>query len=167
MPKVEPENDAVRALTGFHLYHAGWSNCSMRVRMVLEEKGQEWTSHHLDIRKGEHISAEYFGIHPKGLVPALVHDGEVWIESNDIIEYLDEERIKPGEVQLFGLHRKAEIELEIDLCIDSDGHWLKKPQICRAIEKRYQKTLEQRYKGHLEKSECSFEDRNRDGIGPF
>lgn len=84
-----------------------------------------------------------------------------------LIEYLDKENIKPAEVQLFGLYRKTEIELETDLCIDSEGRWLKKPKICRAIEKHYQKTLEQRYKGHVEKSECSFEDRNRDGIGPF
>lgn len=92
MPKVEPKNEAVRTLTGFHLYHAGWSNCSMRVRMVLEEKGVSWTSHHLDTRRGEHITPEYFGIHPKGLVPALVHNGDVWIESSDIIEYLDDIR---------------------------------------------------------------------------
>jgi hypothetical protein len=84
-----------------------------------------------------------------------------------LIEYLDEARIKPDEVQLFGLYRQTEIELETDLCVDAAGHWLKKPKICRAIEKRYQKTLEKRYKGHMEKSECSFEDRNRDGIGPI
>ena len=58
--------------------------------MTLEEKGLEWTSHHLDTRAGEHITPEYFGIHPYGLVPALVHDGEVWIESADIIRYLDD-----------------------------------------------------------------------------
>jgi glutathione S-transferase len=48
------------------------------------------TSHHLDLRKKEAVTPEYFGIHPKGLVPALVHDGVVHIESNEIIEYLDE-----------------------------------------------------------------------------
>ena len=36
------------------------------------------------------MTPEYFGIHPKGLVPTLVHDGVVHIESNEIIEYLDE-----------------------------------------------------------------------------
>ncbi len=94
MPKIIPRNEAVRAWKGLHLFHAGWSNCSMRVRIVLEEKGLDWTSHHLDTRSGEHISPEYFGIHPKGLVPALVHDGDVWIESNDIIQYLDS--LPPG-----------------------------------------------------------------------
>ena len=62
----------------------------MRVRMILEEKDLPWTSHHLDLRKAENITPEYFGIHPKGLVPTLVHDGVVIIESTDIIDYLDE-----------------------------------------------------------------------------
>lgn len=90
MPRITPRSDAVRELKGLHLYHAGWSNCSMRVRMTLEEKELPWTSHHLNTRIGEHITPEYFGINPNGLVPALVHDGEVWIESCDIIRYLDD-----------------------------------------------------------------------------
>lgn len=57
--------------------------------MTLEEKALSWTSHHLNTRIGEHITAEYFGINPNGLVPTLVHDGDVWIESIDIIRYLD------------------------------------------------------------------------------
>ena len=95
MPKIRAQNAAVRELKGLHLYHAGWSNCSMRVRMILEEKGLQWTSHHLDTRRGEHITPEYFGINPKGLVPALVHDGDVWIESCDIIRYLDDSYPEP------------------------------------------------------------------------
>src|SRR5271170_372968 len=87
---VTPNNKSVTELTGLHLFHADMSNCSMRVRMVLSEKNLPWTSHHLDLRKKEAVTPEYFGIHPKGLVPTLVHDGVVHIESNDIIEYLDE-----------------------------------------------------------------------------
>jgi hypothetical protein len=86
---VTPTNNSVTELTGLHLYHADMSNCSMRVRMVLKEKNLPWTSHHLDLRKKEAVTPEYFGIHPQGLVPTLVHDGVVHIESNDIIEYLD------------------------------------------------------------------------------
>jgi GST-like protein len=87
---VTPTNKSVTKLEGLHLYHADMSNCSMRVRMTLEEKSLPWTSHHLDLRKKEAVTPEYFGIHPKGLVPTLVHDGVVHIESNEIIEYLDE-----------------------------------------------------------------------------
>ena len=90
MGVVTPTNKEVTEFEGLHLYHGGMSNCSMRVRMTLEEKGLPWTSHHLDLRKAENITPEYFGIHPKGLVPTLIHDGVVIIESTDIIDYLDE-----------------------------------------------------------------------------
>ena len=86
---VTPTNTEVLTFKGLHLYHSGISNCSMRVRMTLEEKGLGWTSHHLDILKKEHITPEYFGINPNGVVPTLVHDGVVLIESDDIIDYLD------------------------------------------------------------------------------
>jgi glutathione S-transferase len=87
---VNPTNKSVTELKGLHLFHADISNCSMRVRMALTEKDLPWTSYHLDLRKKEAVTPEYFGIHPKGLVPTLVHDGVVHIESNEIIEYLDE-----------------------------------------------------------------------------
>ena len=87
---VNPTNKSVTELKGLHLFHADISNCSMRVRMALTEKDLPWTSHHLDLRKKEAVTPEYFGIHPKGLVPTLVHDGVVHIESNEVIEYLDE-----------------------------------------------------------------------------
>lgn len=90
MPIIEPKYIPVKEFKGVHLYHAAISNCSMRVRIVLEEKNLEWVSHHLDIAKREHITEEYFGINPNGVVPTLVHDGVVIIESDDIIEYLDE-----------------------------------------------------------------------------
>lgn len=78
--------------------------------MTLEEKALPWTSHHLNTRKGEHITPEYFSIHPNGLVPALVHDGDLWIESSDIIRYLDDTypdpRLTPvSETQLLELSK--------------------------------------------------------------
>ena len=91
MVKLTPENPEARALEGLHLYHSARSNCSARVRLLLEEKGLAWTGHHLDLLKKENISAAYFGINPKGLVPALVHDGKVVIESNDILVYLEKQ----------------------------------------------------------------------------
>lgn len=90
MGVIPTRNTEVLAMKGLHLYHADMSNCSMRVRMVLAEKGLEWTSHLLDLKKKETHTPEYFSINPNGLVPTLVHDGVVVIESDDIIEYLDE-----------------------------------------------------------------------------
>ncbi|MCG8440488.1 MAG: glutathione S-transferase family protein, partial [Caulobacterales bacterium] len=96
MGVITPTNTEVLGLQGLHLYHAGVSNCSMRVRMTLAEKQLPWESHHLDIVRKEHITREYFGINPNGLVPTLVHDGVVIIESDDIIDYLDTEFPTPA-----------------------------------------------------------------------
>lgn len=61
------------------------------MRLTLEEKRISWHSHHVELATLEHLTEEYQAIHPKGVVPALVHDGALYIESNDIIRYLDEE----------------------------------------------------------------------------
>lgn len=89
MAIVTPKNKDVLSFKGLHLYHAGISNCAMRVRIVLEEKQLPWESHYVDILNKAHLTPEYFGINPKGLVPTLVHDGVVIVESDDIIDYLD------------------------------------------------------------------------------
>ncbi len=95
MGVIEPTNVSVKSLKGLHLYHFNMSNCSMRVRITLEEKGLNWESHHIDLFKKENHTPEYFGINPNGLVPTLVHDGVVIIESNDIIDYLDQTFAEP------------------------------------------------------------------------
>jgi len=93
---IQPTNTSVLSLEGLHLYHSARSNCAARVRLLLEEKELAWTSHHIDLGKKENISEEYFGINPKGVVPSLVHDGEVVVESNDILAYLEEKFTDPG-----------------------------------------------------------------------
>ena len=118
---VTPTNKSVLEFKGLHLYHSGVSNCSMRVRMTLEEKQLPWESHHLNILVKEHITPEYFGINPNGLVPTLVHDGTVIIESDDIIDYLDDKfpkpPLKPGKgedrnTMYTWLHRATAIHME-------------------------------------------------------
>lgn len=96
MVVIFPSDKSVESLKGLHLYHGHISNCSMRVRMTLIEKGLPWTSHHLDLKKKENISDEYFGINPNGLVPTLIDNGVVHIESNDIINYLDQTYPEPS-----------------------------------------------------------------------
>jgi len=80
----------IPAMTGLHLYHFALSNCSQRVRLALEEKGLDWTSHHLNLPGNEHVTTDYQRINPNGVVPTLVHDGQVVLESNDILAYLDD-----------------------------------------------------------------------------
>lgn len=77
------------------LYHHGTSVCAAKVRLVLEEKGLEWTGHYLDILKGDQFDPAYLELNPKAVVPTLVHDGEVLTESTVICAYLDDALPEP------------------------------------------------------------------------
>ena len=72
------------------LYHGATSTCSKRVRITLAEKDLEWESVHINLAARENLDPEYLKLNPNGVVPTLVHDGRVLIESIFIIEYLDE-----------------------------------------------------------------------------
>lgn len=96
MGVIDSNNETVKSLKGLHLYHTGRSNCSGRVRLLLEEKRLGWTSHYVDLYTKQNICAEYFSINPKGVVPTLVHDGRVVVESNDILLYLEDAYPEPG-----------------------------------------------------------------------
>lgn len=72
------------------LYNARQSTCSQKVRLVMHEKGLDFVDHRLKLFAGDQLTEEYLRINPNGVVPALVHYGEVIIESSVIVEYLDE-----------------------------------------------------------------------------
>jgi glutathione S-transferase len=72
------------------LYHHGTSVCAAKARIVLAEKGVEWKGHYVDILAGEQFKPEYMKMNPNAVVPTLVHDGHVIIESTVICEYIDE-----------------------------------------------------------------------------
>ena len=75
---------------GVHVLHFMGSSCSQKLRVFLNLKGIPWESHHIDLPGNENFRPWFLGINPRGLVPVLVHDGAVHIESNDIITYLEQ-----------------------------------------------------------------------------
>ena len=77
------------------LYHNDMSVCAEKVRFALAEKGVEWTSHHLNLRAGDQQKLEYLKLNPNALVPTLVDNGAVIIESTVINEYLDDAYANP------------------------------------------------------------------------
>jgi glutathione S-transferase len=105
--------------TGVHLFHYHSSTCSQKLRIALRLKGVDYEPHHVDLGKKEQLTKRYMGINPRGLVPTLVHDGQVIIESNDIVEYL--ERTFPAKT-LVPSHLKNQIDellqIENDLHLD-------------------------------------------------
>jgi len=72
------------------LYHAPYSTCSQKVRLVLAEKGLRYESHLVNLGAHEHLTPEYLRLNPNGVVPTLVHDGRPVCDSSVIAEYLDE-----------------------------------------------------------------------------
>ena len=71
------------------LYHNDVSVCAQKVRMCLAEKNLNWEDRHHRLRDGAHLTHEYLKLNPNGVVPTLVHDERVIIESTVINEYLD------------------------------------------------------------------------------
>lgn len=74
---------------GVHLLHAQISSCSQKLRIYLNWKGIPWQSHVIDVAAKAQNDEWFMGINPRGLVPVLVHDGVVHIESNDILLHLE------------------------------------------------------------------------------
>jgi glutathione S-transferase len=72
------------------LYHAGVSTCSQKVRLVLAEKNLDFTPHDVDLISGAQHDPDYIKLNPNHVVPTLVDEGRVLIESTLINEYLDE-----------------------------------------------------------------------------
>lgn len=72
------------------LYHGSSSVCSSKVRIGLAEKGLEWQSMPINLKTGEQNDPEYLKLNPNGVVPTLVDDGFIVMESSVILEYLDE-----------------------------------------------------------------------------
>ena len=143
MAVIVPTNRSVESLKGLHLYHGDISNCSMRVRMTLSEKGLDWTSHHLDLKKKENISDDYFGINPKGLVPTLIDNGVVHVESNEIIDYLDNTYPEPS---LRSTDNEAEMLEWLTLATSLHVPAIKPYVYATMIQKKVQKTAEEEKK---------------------
>ncbi|MEN8007980.1 MAG: hypothetical protein ABFS42_13255 [Candidatus Krumholzibacteriota bacterium] len=83
-----------------------------------------------------------------------------------LVTYLDSMGLSAGDVLLFGVYRGRQTRLSTELLTTEDGCWLKRPEICHVLEKYYEKTRDECYRGHVEEGPCSFDDRNREGSGP-
>jgi glutathione S-transferase len=74
----------------FTLYDAPQSTCSQRVRFVLNAKELPFDEIKLDLLEGDQLKPDYLKLNPNGVVPTIVHDGAVVIDSAVIMEYLEE-----------------------------------------------------------------------------
>jgi len=78
------------------LYEFGDSPCCMKVRIALEEKSLPFERRFVTSWKFDHYQPEYQVLNPLSLVPTLVDtDGTIVIQSNVILEYLDQKYPQP------------------------------------------------------------------------
>ena len=119
IPRENIQTKEVLDWKGIHLINFANSSCSQKLRIYLNLKKINWQSHEVNLATGKNYSDWFLGINPKGLVPVLVDDGQVIIESNDILLYLEEKYPSPKLINETELTR-TEIELieEDNLHID-------------------------------------------------
>jgi maleylpyruvate isomerase len=72
------------------LYNFFRSGTSHRLRIALNLKGVDYEYAGIDLRTEQHLRHEYRILNPQGLVPTLVDDSSVLIQTPAIIEWLEE-----------------------------------------------------------------------------
>ena len=95
IPSEQIKTKEILDWKGIHLIHFSGSSCSQKLRIYLNYKKIKWQSHSVNIATGQNYSNWFLGINPRGLLPVLVDDGRVIIESNDIIQYLENKFPQP------------------------------------------------------------------------
>lgn len=71
------------------LYYFPTATCGYKARLTLAEKGVDFTHRVLDRDAGELVMPAYLKLNPNAVVPTMVHDGAVLIESSIIMVYTD------------------------------------------------------------------------------
>lgn len=102
---------------GIHLLNFANSSCSQKLRIYLNIKKIDWKSHEVNLATGQNYSNWFLGINPNGLVPVLVDDGDVEIESNDILLYLEKKYPSPNLI-----HDIDTTKIEKELLEEDDLH---------------------------------------------
>jgi maleylpyruvate isomerase len=72
------------------------SSASFRVRIALNRKQIAYTTVAHNLRSNEQNASDYLRLNRQGLVPTLMIDGKVLVQSLAILDYLDETRPQPA-----------------------------------------------------------------------
>jgi maleylpyruvate isomerase len=77
------------------LYDFHRSSAAFRVRIALNLKRLTAERAAIHLRRNDQSAPAYLALNPQGLVPAFEDDGQVFIQSLAIVEYLDETHPEP------------------------------------------------------------------------
>lgn len=70
------------------LYHSLTSVCSQKVRLTLAELDLGFESRVMDLKKGDQFAPDYLKLNPNAVVPTLMDDAQVVLQSNTIMQHL-------------------------------------------------------------------------------
>jgi glutathione S-transferase len=90
LPADPPEWAAKEGTRMLALYHFGPVANSLTPLLCLIEKGLDFDDRFLNSRLWEHHSPEFRAVNPQGMVPVLIHDGQIVTESTVINEYVED-----------------------------------------------------------------------------
>ena len=102
-------------------YKAG--ACSLAPHIVLSESGSSYTLESVDLKakKTEHY-ADYFGINPRGAVPALeVEPGVVITQNAAILQYIGDHSDVAAFKPAYGTLERARLQEALGFCSDLHG----------------------------------------------
>lgn len=91
------------------LYHHNTSVCAAKVRVSLAEKGIGWEGRLMRL-DGDQLEPDYVKLNPNSVVPTLIHEGRPVIESNVILEYLEDAFPSPA-LRPAAAHDRAQARL--------------------------------------------------------
>lgn len=76
-----------------------------------------------------------------------------------LISYLHEQGLTPDQVEIHEVYQNREALIPKTLYTTPNNGWVFKPEICERFEAEYP--------GHIAGGGCSFEDREKEGSGPY
>ncbi|QHO29956.1 Glutathione S-transferase TCHQD [Arachis hypogaea] len=71
------------------LYHHPFDLDSLKVRLALEEKGVDYTSHHVNPITGKNLDSSFFKMNPSGRLPVFQNGSHIIYKTIDIIQYIE------------------------------------------------------------------------------
>ena len=122
--------------------HGYWrSSAVYRVRIALNLKQLDFDQVGHDLRAGEQQDPAYKAIAPAGLVPALEHEGQVFVQSLAILEWLEERWPHPPLLPA-ALEQRA-IVRAMAATVATDIHPLNNLRVLKYLKKMFERSQEE------------------------
>ncbi|MBS0339850.1 MAG: maleylacetoacetate isomerase [Proteobacteria bacterium] len=115
----------------FNFFRSGTSH---RLRIALNLKGLPYEYRAVSLPREEHLAPDFRKLNPQGLVPALVHDGKVLIQTPAILEWLEERYPTPALLPT-GAEDRARVRA-LAAVVGCDIHPLNNRRVLELLRKR-------------------------------